>query len=198
VEQIPVYILAGGRSSRFGADKARALIQSVPLVARIARQLSSIASRTVVVADVAGKYEDLGLRTIADRFPGLGPLAGLHSALCDATGDSWLLLASCDIVAARHSWVAPLFAARQPKTQAVAFRHEYWEPLFALYNTALCDTVARSLERRELAMQRLLSGVGAVAVALPADWPALCHVNTPAELAEYVQNNPDNPEANHG
>ena len=98
---MPVYILAGGRSSRFGSDKARALLDGEPLVARLARQIEPVARRVTVVAEAADTYADLGLRTIADRRPGLGPLAGLEAALLDATNPpkstaDWLILLSCD------------------------------------------------------------------------------------------------------
>jgi len=49
--------------------------------------------------------------------------------------------------------------------------------------------VTRRIASGELAMQRLLDSLPAVALPLPADWPALCHVNTPSELAEYVRTN---------
>jgi molybdopterin-guanine dinucleotide biosynthesis protein A/alkylhydroperoxidase/carboxymuconolactone decarboxylase family protein YurZ len=178
--------MAGGRSSRFGSDKARALVDGVPMLLRIAGELSPVAARITVVAGTAGKYDDLGLRTIADRHPGLGPLAGLHASILDAPPAPWLLLASCDLIAVRRGWIDTLMAAQHPEARAVAFRHDRWEPLLALYSTALLDEVTGRLERGELAMQRLLDSVQATALPLPADWPALCHVNTPAELAEYA------------
>ena len=189
MERVAVYIMAGGRSSRFGSDKARALVDGVPMLLRIAGELSPVTSSITVVAGTAGKYDDLGLRTIADRHPGQGPLAGLHASMLDALPASWLLLVSCDLIAVRRGWVDMLMAAQRPEVRAIAFRHDRWEPLLALYSTALLDEVTGRLEREELAMQRLLDGVDATALPLPTDWPALCHVNTPAELAEYARKN---------
>ena len=80
---IPIYILAGGKSSRFGNphdDKALAEINNTPLILRLAEQLQPIANPLTIVADRADKYQHLGLNTIADHQPGLGPLAGLHRA----------------------------------------------------------------------------------------------------------------------
>src|SRR5947207_199580 len=94
--RIPVYIAAGGESSRFGSDKARALIGGQPIIRRIAAELEPIASRMVVISDVPDKYADLGLETIADITPGRGPIAALQMALYHA-GDrgGHLLLVSC-------------------------------------------------------------------------------------------------------
>lgn len=73
--QVPVYILAGGRSSRFGSDKARAALHGRPMIVRIAELLRPVAESMIVVAEQSDKYADLGLLTIADAIPGQGPLA---------------------------------------------------------------------------------------------------------------------------
>jgi len=185
VEPIPVYILAGGHSSRFGSDKARALLDGTPMLPRIAQQISPLASRMTVVADRAGKYADLGLATIADQYPGHGPMAGLHAAMLHAQGDPWLLLLSCDIIEVRSDWILTLLSARKPDSKAVAFRHDHWEPLLALYSTRIIQQVARRIESNDLAMHRLLDDLPAVAVPLPSDWPAVSHFNTPGELNRY-------------
>ena len=71
---VPVYVLAGGRSLRFGGDKALAEIGGRTLIQHVTNQWAACASRIVAVADHAGKYESVGMRTIADRQPGLGPI----------------------------------------------------------------------------------------------------------------------------
>ncbi len=181
-EPVPVYLLAGGRSSRFGEDKARALLDGEPLLLRLARLLAPVASALTVVAEREGKHADLGLRTLADRRPGLGPLAGLETALLDR-GDGWLLLTSCDWVTLEPAWVSRLLAARSPGAHAVAFRGEVWQPLLALYHTGLAPQVTVRLEAGQLPLWRLLEGCGATAVPLPEDWDRALQANTPAELA---------------
>src|SRR5437867_170131 len=95
---LPLYIAAGGRSSRFGSDKARADVNGIPLILHVARRLEEAVSSLTVVADVEHKFEDLQLRTIADQHPGFGPMAALHAALDDQKHEGWLLLVSCDFV----------------------------------------------------------------------------------------------------
>lgn len=98
MDKLPLYILAGGRSSRFGSDKARAELGGRPLVRRIADALAPVADPVRVVAGPPGGYADLGFVTIADRRPDLRPLAGLEMALLDRQqlcGTGWLILCSC-------------------------------------------------------------------------------------------------------
>lgn len=181
---LPGYILAGGRSSRFGSDKARATLDGVPLVCRIARVMREFGSKITIVAEVPNKYEDLRLRTIADRLPGKGPLAGLDAALSDAAsfGSEWLLLTSCDLLDLNASWLERLSSQRDPSADFVAFRGERWEPLIACYRTTLISRVADHLRKDISAMWKLLEASRGRALDLPADWPDRVQANTPAEL----------------
>ncbi len=179
---LPVYILSGGQCSRFGSDKARAVIGGQPLIRRIADALGEGLGPITVVAERQDKYADIALRTIADQLPGLGPLGGLYTALCDVNG--WILLLSCDLADLRRPWIDRLLASRTPQAQAVAFHHRHWEPLIALYHTSLRAEVRRRLLGGQLGLQSLLDSVTSAAVPLPADWPALLQVNTPAELEQ--------------
>lgn len=181
---LPLYVMAGGQSRRFGRDKARALCSGKPLILHVVDSLAACASRVTVVTDQAGKYEDLGLRSLADFRLGRGPLAGLERALADLAPDEpWLLLVSCDFVGARPAWVADLMAARGGPEKAVSFASESrFEPLFALYHAGLADLVRLRLEADQPAMQSFLRAAGATAVPYPKDWSGAVNVNTLADL----------------
>lgn len=181
LERLPAYLLAGGRSRRFGSDKARAEVAGTPLIVRLARQLQPLTSSVIVVASQADQYADLGLTTIADIHPGRGPLAGLHTAL-HHVDQPWLLLCSCDLLVCRPHWLNTLAAARTSTTRAVAFRDQHWHPFPGLYHHALAEEVTRRLMADDLRMQHLLDAEARPA-ALPVDWPAVSQANTPADLA---------------
>jgi len=184
---LPVYILAGGRSRRFGSDKARAELAGRPLIRRLADAVSPFALSITVVADIAGKYVDLGLHTIADREPSLGPIGGLATVLADAEVRQvgpWLALLSCDWAFIPPEWPASLLhaAANIPNAQAIAYHHNHWEPLLALYHQSLLPIVDRAIIRGERTMWRLLESIQTVAMPLP-NAAALMQINTPADHA---------------
>ena len=97
-------VLAGGRSSRFGSDKALALVEGRPLIAHVIAALRPQVAALVVcgrdwpgfvaLTDVPDLGPDLG------PGPGLGPLAGLCAALIDAErrGFDAVLCAPCDVL----------------------------------------------------------------------------------------------------
>ena len=183
---LPIYILSGGKSSRFGSDKARAELNGEPLLKRIVRILQPCAESFTAVADVAEKYADLGIRTIADTRPGLGPMGGLLAALKDRREPGWLLMCSCDMVALDCAWVETLAAARTPTALAVAFQGERVEPLFALYHSQLIGKIEQCADSAELSPSRLILGVPAVILPLPNNWPEFAHVNTQEELQKVT------------
>ena len=184
MDKIPVYILAGGRSSRFGADKARALCRGETLLARVADSIGPVAQRITVVARLAGQYADLGLQTIPDRVTGLGPIGGLWTALEDNPPAPWLLLLACDAIGVNAGWVAALLASRQPGAPAVAFKPDKWQPLFALYHTSITSMVCEHIAARRFALQGLLDAANAVAAPLPEGWDHFQNVNTRGDLAQ--------------
>jgi molybdopterin-guanine dinucleotide biosynthesis protein A len=74
------WVLVGGRSRRMGTDKALIEIGHQPLARRVAAEIGRICGMVSLVGDPAA-YAGLGLPVVPDRFPGLGPLAGIEAAL---------------------------------------------------------------------------------------------------------------------
>ncbi len=196
--KVPVFILAGGKSSRFGSDKARALVGGKPLISSLAERLRPYATSLTVVADVAKKYADLGLETIADTLPGLGPIGGLHAALQNlqkaGAKEKWFLLLSCDAVGFDPTWIAELLAQRTRDLRAVAFKSERWEPLIALYHQSIRADVDKAISADDRSMWKLLESVSARAVPLPEHWTGAVQVNTQQELADFLKNRRSIPE----
>ncbi|WP_109809516.1 molybdenum cofactor guanylyltransferase [Sphingosinithalassobacter portus] len=87
-------ILAGGRSTRFGTDKAAALLAGKPLLDHVAECLARQCDDVIVCGrDWPGRV------AVADRpGPDLGPLGGLNAALHHAAEQGYdaVLSAGCD------------------------------------------------------------------------------------------------------
>jgi len=90
-------ILAGGRSSRFGSDKALAVVDGRAMVRRVADALDEAgAAEVFVIGGDAVALAALGLTSLPDRRPGEGPLDGLITALGASANDLVVVLA-CDL-----------------------------------------------------------------------------------------------------
>lgn len=89
------YVLTGGKSSRFGADKALHAVDGRPMALHVVDALRSCTQSVTVVGD-PDRHAPLGLPVIPDRIAGAGPLAGIVTALASA-GTSWIIVAACDM-----------------------------------------------------------------------------------------------------
>ena len=179
----PAYILAGGRSTRFGSDKARAVLSGVPLLLRQARHLELRGHRVTVVASHTGAYDDMGLTTIGDIEPERGPVGGLRTALRNVA-DGWLVLTCCDLLTLSDARLRMLseHAREEPRPPAAVFREDRWQPFPGLYHTAL---LARPELWRFDAFQSLLDAIGAHPLHAPEDSTRLRQANTPEALRRY-------------
>jgi molybdopterin-guanine dinucleotide biosynthesis protein A len=91
VENVTAFILAGGKSSRMGADKAFLELGGQTLLA----QALETAGRVTPLVRLLGDKKRFGAfgTVIEDIYPGCGPLGGIHAALMNTTTDFNLMLA---------------------------------------------------------------------------------------------------------
>lgn len=180
------FILAGGRSQRFGSDKAlaqprdRTLLEETHDLARaplLSHGVTAIARR-------AGQYDSLGIATLGDDTPDLGPMGGLLTALRHLDhGETWALLLPCDLWGLQPRWLNLLLTTPRCGQRAVAFRGDLWQPLPGLYHRALLPTCEALLDQGRAALWHLLDAAKARALPLPDDWERAVQVNRPDDLA---------------
>ncbi len=95
-------VLAGGSSSRMGADKALVVVAGRPMIEWVAAALGEVAAGVVV----AGRSETMfGLKGVPDPVHGpVGPLAGVAAALAEASavGADAVLAVAVDQPFVRH------------------------------------------------------------------------------------------------
>src|ERR1700730_13173722 len=88
-------ILAGGLSRRMRRDKASLPAGDGTLIEHLARRLARVVDETIV-AGGSGRPTFPGVRMVEDRYPGLGPLAGMHAGL-SAARYPYVWVVGCDL-----------------------------------------------------------------------------------------------------
>lgn len=114
-------ILAGGYSRRMGSDKALLELGGQSVIARIATELTKITDRVLIACGQQERkeYSYLQYPLIVDRYPGCGPLAGLHAGIsCSAT--EWSLVVACDLPFASAEFMRRMMGALNQHEQRLA------------------------------------------------------------------------------
>ena len=182
-------VLAGGRSTRMGGDKALAPLAGRPLVAHVAARLApQVDALFLNVNGDAARFAALHYPIVADAAPDAraGPLAGVAAALRHAQtqGFAWLATAPCDAPFLPLDLVARLAAAagESGAPLAVVATATGLDPMFALWSTALAAEVEAAVAAGDGGPRRLIARFGA-AQALFAAADAFANLNTPQEFA---------------
>jgi molybdopterin-guanine dinucleotide biosynthesis protein A len=183
-------ILAGGRSQRFGSEKALAELAGVSLLERAHRRLSAVCAQVAVSGATPGAAalaERLDAPLLADP-PGAprGPLSGVLAGLDWAAGrrESLLLVLPCDTPLLPADLEARLLAEIGGAPAAAARAPDGLQPLCALWRTALARALRAALaDGLHPPAHQVLTDAGAVETIFP-DAAAFLNVNTTADLAE--------------
>jgi molybdopterin-guanine dinucleotide biosynthesis protein A len=160
-----------------GRDKARLPLGSHLLVEDVAGKVAKVAGNVTLVGDPA-LYPDLPFECMRDLHPGLGPLAGIETALGAAKADLNLIVA-CDMPGLATEWLDQLLLAAERSTNlciAAKDMTEVLHPLCAVYCRECLPLVRQALSAGRLKLLDLLSALDAEIVSIPA---LLHNVNTP-------------------
>jgi molybdenum cofactor guanylyltransferase len=193
--ELSVLILAGGRSTRMGRDKAMIEIAGVPLIRRIYDVVSRVdLGRIQVVTPWPERYRQAlppSCKFILEQQPHQGPLIAFAQSLAEIN-TPWILLLACDLpnlsTPAIESWIDRLPSVN---SQSIAYlpRHptKGWEPLCGFYRQICHESAIEYIDRGGQSFQGWLK-MNAVTELVIADPLWLVNCNTPAELAAITQN----------
>jgi molybdopterin-guanine dinucleotide biosynthesis protein A len=159
-------LLAGGRSRRFGSDKAQALLDGRPLIDWAAAALSGHVERVLICGRAGGLPDRPG--------PDLGPLGGLNAALHVGRSEGFdaVLTVPCDAPLIPEGAFAALLASGGP-----AFLAEC--PVIGVWPCALAGALDARLEGEDRSIRGWAASVGATPVRLDR---AIVNVNCVEDL----------------
>jgi molybdopterin-guanine dinucleotide biosynthesis protein A len=184
----PLYglVLAGGRSTRMGRDKAALEYHGRAQLERAHDLLEKLVARAFVSVRPDQASDPLRARfaQIVDAGDLEGPAAGIRAAQKAHPDCAWLVLA-CDLPWLDIATLQHLIARRDPARLATAFRSSHDglpEPLCAIYEPAAALALQEFLATGRNCPRKLLINSDTLLLDQP-DTKALDNVNTPQELA---------------
>jgi molybdopterin-guanine dinucleotide biosynthesis protein A len=178
-------ILAGGSATRFGGDKALAMVQGEAIISRVRLALEAVFPRVIVVGGSEAVRAHLaGVEAFADDVPGIGPMGGVATALRRIETPR-AFCAACDMPFLDTALVAEVVALAADADAACPRVGDRPEPLHACYHRRCRRAVRELIARGEYRMSALLASVRTAYLDLAEDDPrarSLRSVNTPEDL----------------
>lgn len=129
-------ILAGGRSSRFGANKSLALYRGKPLISHVAESLERIFPELLLITNEPETFAFLGWPMTGDYYPDCGPLAGIHAALKTIETEQAFLI-GCDMPLIRPAFITALCSLPGDWEAVLPWHQSGPEPLHAVYRKSV-------------------------------------------------------------
>lgn len=138
-------ILAGGRSSRMGRDKTFILYDNETLIERTVRKLQNFVDEIIIASNNTEKYKLPGIAEVPDRYPGMGPLGGMHAGLIAAR--YWhSFIVSCDMPFFTEELAKNLLERRDGYDVIVPEIGNRLEPLCAVYSRNCIEPIEQCLQ----------------------------------------------------
>jgi molybdenum cofactor guanylyltransferase len=141
-------ILAGGKSRRYGRNKALESFQGKGLIEHAVESLYGIGNPILVVANDLVPYFHVRATLVQDVVRDQGPLGGLFTALLFSPHD-WVFIKATDMPFLVAELAKMMGTLREGCDVVVPLLNNRVEPLLALYSRRCLPSIATALEKGE-------------------------------------------------
>lgn len=190
-------VLAGGKSSRMGANKAFIEFGGRRLIETTVGRLRALFPEVLIIANDPPRYAYLGVKVIPDLIPDSGSLGGIYTGL-SAASDSACFCVACDMPFLNADVITFLVQKAEGWDVVVPRVNGELQPLHAVYAKSCLPFIKESIEASALKIARFFPKVRVKIIEEPAlraidpDLLGFVNVNTPLELerAEAAMRHP--------
>ena len=189
IDDITGVILAGGRSRRFGSNKALAMVDGKPLIQRVADLMAGLFAECLLVTNTPAEYTFLTLPMTPDRYRESGPLAGIHAALLQISTPLAFVVA-CDMPNLSAPLIRYICNINEPQYDVIIpWPEKGQEPLFGIYHKRSLKVIDTCLQQNDCQIIRALSGLRVRRVSeqeilsITDDLTCFRNINRPADLS---------------
>lgn len=153
-KKINGYILAGGKSSRMGADKGLLLFEGKAMIEYVINQMLPVFDNLVIVSNNP-EYEKLGLKVIPDLIKEIGPAGGIYTALHHSNAKLNFIV-SCDMPFVTQEAIE-FVVNNTNESQIVLLENKgKIEPLFGVYSKECEENWLQLIEQKIIKLQDMV------------------------------------------
>jgi molybdopterin-guanine dinucleotide biosynthesis protein A len=185
-------ILAGGKSSRYGKNKALVEVRGIPLIERALIAMRSIFHHVIIITNTPDEYAYLKLPMHQDIIKGLGPLGGIYTGLKMIPNHAGFFVA-CDMPFLNPELIRYMVEIKADFDVVVPRISGKIEALHGLYTDRCRGKIKRLIDSRTYQIFRFFPEVSVRYVndqevrSIDPDLRSFLNINRPDELKRFAQ-----------
>ncbi len=190
--EISGVILAGGKSSRYGSNKALVEFHGIPLIKRVVGVMQSLFKYIILITNNPDEYEFLRLPMRKDLIEGLGPIGGVFTGLTAIPSEAGVFVA-CDMPYLNRGLIRYIVETRGSADIVVPRVDDKMEPLTALYSKVCLQPVKSLIQSQKYKLSELFDRVSVRYIEeseirhFDPELKSFLNLNQPRELREFME-----------
>jgi len=185
-----VIILAGGKSSRMGFDKAFIELGGISIIKRQLKLLKTIFTKTIIVTNDPARYNLKNVVVVPDITAGCGPLAGIYSGL--RRSDSFYnFVVACDMPFLQEAPIRAIIQQKDGYDVVIPRIDRKYHPLFGLYSRRCIPVIEKMMAQNRLNVSSIFPVVRSRFISkqemkkTDRNLTTLVNINTKSELRRW-------------
>jgi molybdopterin-guanine dinucleotide biosynthesis protein A len=187
INDVTGVILAGGKSTRYGKNKAFQTVNGIPLIEMVLSVMGSLFEELIIIANTPHSYSHLELPVYEDLIVGLGPLGGILTGLTAVSREAAFFVA-CDMPSLNTALIRHMVTCKDGFDAVVPRISGQMEALHALYRTTCIPVIRSLIDARKYQVIRFFPEVSVRYVdeneirQFDPELSSFFNINTPQEL----------------
>jgi len=158
MNQISIGVLAGGKSTRMGQNKALLEVNQQSFISKICTELGGFDELLISVAE-KGMYADLGYPTVCDEHADIGPIEGIYQLVAHAHNE-YVFVCAVDMPFMQKELVSYMAEYISSDYDCYCMMDEdHIHPLCAIYSKKMLPVIAAQIAKGQYRLMDVLRQV---------------------------------------
>ena len=192
-DEIAGIILAGGKSLRYGQDKAFISLNGKFLIDKVISVMKQVFQDVIIIANEPKKYSGFGLPVYEDIIKGIGPIGGILTGITYIQKPAGFFVA-CDMPFLNPELIAYMVKIRNGFDVVIPKIGKNIEPLHAIYTKNCLPHIKETIHKKAYGIRTFFSKVSVryvekqEIVIYDPELKFLVNINTPEDMRRLKLN----------
>lgn len=173
-------VLAGGKSSRMGTNKAELLYEGRTFLENLIEKVKKLGIEKIYLSGY--QKDGANLQVVYDIYPEIGPLGGIHAGLM-AVKTPYCMVLPVDVPQIPEDFLEGLLKFHEQdvinkEKPVLAEREGFVEPLIGIYPVSMVSYIEERIAAQRLSVFRMIQEWGCVAFKTDISEEKIANINT--------------------